>query len=937
VQLLHHLERDSMDYISIFNYDAAGGYEENKLYRHILPTQAGMLELDRLSNFEVERCWFPDARLTHVYLATAKTQKLDTRLFVRTVVLSNKPTDGAKAFTSLVSEHLAAALNVLEQAIGDSRYPRTETNHIFFKMLGSFTCTIGDLEQALSAIIRGTTFQAQIKSMQAYELELVLPLLLPGQSTPSLVRIVCSLAVDVSIQIFAEKPALGLIELAPLNDKAKASPLTEGTHHVAPYKLLSIVDQKRLKCLKLATTYAYDYLALFELSVSAAWEQAPAACGPPPATKMDAVELVLSKDGKEVVPLPEPRPFGSNKVGMLAFLLTLYTPEYPSGRPLVIIANDITYANGTFGPMEDEVFEKASIFSRQRGIPRLYIGCNSGARFGLAESVRKVFRVQWNDPYDFSRGIAYLWLTDKDVEALGAAVVTERVKVAPKAALDEDEDEDEPSSEYDGLEYHNKIVSIIGTEEGLGVESLQGAGKIAAETSIANRSVFTLGYSTARNIGIGSYVLRLGQRIVQHNDAPIILTGFQALNKLLGTNVYESNSQLGGPEVMGGNGVSHLLVDTDVAGVDAMVKWISFVPATAGGPPPCLPITDPVERDIGFYPPSGQPYDPRKLLVGDGQLSGLLDSNSFVETLADWAKTVVTGRGRLGGMPVGVIVTENRLVEKSILADPANLESKPVKAMQAGQVWFPDSAYKTAQAIQDFNIGEGLPLLVLANWRGFSGGRKDMFEEVLKFGSFIVDQLTQFKQPIIVYIPPHAEIRGGAWVVIDSTINPKCMEMYAAEHARGGVLEPAGIAEIKFRKPELVKAMHRMDKQLKWMSMNEASGVVRPEDIASRETELLPSYQPLGEIFCDLHDRPERMLAKGVIRDIVPWKQARSYFFYRLKRRFKEMAIATALAKQRGIEYEAALADLTASIGSAAADDKAAHAALDSMYPYEIS
>lgn len=115
------------------------------------------------------------------------------------------------------------------------------------------------------------------------------------------------------------------------------------------------------------------------------------------------------------------------------------------------------------------------------------------------------------------------------------------------------------------------------------------------------------------------------------------------------------------------------------------------------------------------------------------------------------------------------------------------------------------------------------------------------------------------------------------------------MEMYAAEHARGGVLEPAGIAEIKFRKPELVKAMHRMDKQLKWMSMNEASGVVRAEDIVSRETELLPSYQPLGEIFCDLHDRPERMLAKGVIRDIVDWKSARTYFYWRLKRRLAEM------------------------------------------------
>lgn len=42
---------------------------------------------------------------------------------------------------------------------------------------------------------------------------------------------------------------------------------------------------------------------------------------------------------------------------------------------------------------------------------------------------------------------------------------------------------------------------------------------------------------------------------------------------------------------------------------------------------------------------------------------------------------------------------------------------------QAGQVWFPDSAFKTAEAIKDFNR-EGLPLMVFANWRGFSGGMK---------------------------------------------------------------------------------------------------------------------------------------------------------------------------------------------------------------------
>jgi len=158
------------------------------------------------------------------------------------------------------------------------------------------------------------------------------------------------------------------------------------------------------------------------------------------------------------------------------------------------------------------------------------------------------------------------------------------------------------------------------------------------------------------------------------------------------------------------------------------------------------------------------------------------------------------------------------------------------------------------------------------------------------------------------------------------------MEMYAAEHARGGVLEPAGIAEIKFRKPELVKAMHRTDKQLKWMSMNEASGVVRAEDIAGRETSLLPSYQPLGEMFCDLHDRPERMLAKGVIRDIIAWKGSRKYLYWRLKRRVVELRLADALLGAGVPSYEAAMAKINGVLPpGSASDDAAAFTALDKL------
>lgn len=50
-------------------------------------------------------------------------------------------------------------------------------------------------------------------------------------------------------------------------------------------------------------------------------------------------------------------------------------------------------------------------------------------------------------------------------------------------------------------------------------------------------------------------------------------------------------------------------------------------------------------------------------------------SGSFTETLAEWAEAVVTGRARLGGIPVGVVATESRLREKKCPADPADMSS----------------------------------------------------------------------------------------------------------------------------------------------------------------------------------------------------------------------------------------------------------------------
>jgi acetyl-CoA carboxylase/biotin carboxylase 1 len=217
------------------------------------------------------------------------------------------------------------------------------------------------------------------------------------------------------------------------------------------------------------------------------------------------------------------------------------------------------------------------------------------------------------------------------------------------------------------------------------------------------------------------------------------------------------------------NGVSHMTANDDFEGVSKIVEWMAFVPDKRDNPVPIGPAVDSWDREIGYAPPSGkQAYDVRWMIAGkeddEGFQSGLFDKDSFVETLGGWARTVVVGRARLGGIPMGVIAVETRSVENVSPADPANPDSIEQIATEAGGVWYPNSAFKTAQAIRDFNTGEQLPLMILANWRGFSGGQRDMFNEVLKYGSYIVDALVKYEQPIFVYIPPFGELRGGSWV-----------------------------------------------------------------------------------------------------------------------------------------------------------------------------
>ena len=640
-----------------------------------------------------------------------------------------------------------------------------------------------------------------------------------------------------------------------------------------PYPLLDTIQRKRMICQNLSSTYAYDFPEIFANAL--ALDDAGGAAGGVSNNRISSlVELVLDHASGSLVETQ--RPAGMNDVGMVCWRATLVTDEYPlDGREIVLVANDITHMSGSFSPKEDAVYRAAFDLAVAEGLPCVYISANSGARIGLDEAVKAAFRVAWVDPEKPAKGFKYLYLSEDDFEMLGAGgrVLADRVVCG------------------DSGEVRWRLTDVCG---GQGVECLQGSGEIAAATSRAYKETVTLAYVTARSVGIGAYCSRLCQRVIQHAEAPLILTGASALNKVLGREVYTSNAQIGGPRVMGANGVSHLIVQDDVRGVRGILRWLSYVPRRRGAP---LPFSrrrvDPVRRPIGFTPTSA-PHDPREML------RRFFDADTFMEIMTDWGRSVVTGRARLGGLPIGAVAVETRASEKIVPADPAFEGARSAEETQAGQVWFPDSAFKTAQAIGDMNR-EGLPLIIFANWRGFAGGLRDMYGEILKYGAQIVDALREYTQPVFVYIPHGGELRGGAWVVIDSSINPEMMEFYASDASKGGVLEPEGVVDIKFRRADLVKVMKRTCPAMQSLEARAAASPAKDKTRASSaaaaekklEKDLMPTFKQLATHFAALHDTPGVMLHKRAIREIVPWDASREFFAGRLRARVAEERVKT--------------------------------------------
>lgn len=461
-------------------------YQEDDSIRHNEPALAYQLELGRLSKFKLSPV-FTDNKNIHIYEAVGKGVETDKRYFTRAVIRPGRLRDEIPTTDYLISETDRVINDIFDalEIIGNNN---SDLNHMFINFTPVFSLQPSEVEHSLQGFL--DRFGPRGWRLRVAQVEIRIICTDPSTGLPYPMRIIVTNTSGyvIQVEIYAErKSEKGEMIFHSIGGTTKV-----GAMHLlpitTPYPTKNALQPKRYKAHLMGTQYVYDFPELFRQAIQNSWvktvkaQPAMAEKQPPQGECIDFMELVLDDSDKLTEVAREP---GTNTCGMVGWMINARTPEYPKGRKFIIVANDITYKIGSFGPKEDHFFNKCTELARALGIPRIYLSANSGARLGIADELIPHFKVAWNDPEKQEAGFKYLYLDDEGKKRFEDGptrdVITEEIV-------------------EDG-ETRHKLTAVIGAEDGLGVECLRGSGLIAGATSRAYNDIFTVTLVTCRSIG----------------------------------------------------------------------------------------------------------------------------------------------------------------------------------------------------------------------------------------------------------------------------------------------------------------------------------------------------------------------------------------------------------------------------------------------------
>ncbi|HYW09860.1 MAG TPA: acyl-CoA carboxylase subunit beta [Longimicrobium sp.] len=220
------------------------------------------------------------------------------------------------------------------------------------------------------------------------------------------------------------------------------------------------------------------------------------------------------------------------------------------------------------------------------------------------------------------------------------------------------------------------------------------------------------------------------------------------------------------------SGVAHYRVADDRACVARIRDLVRELPNAAAISLPVGEAMPPARPEADLYSllPADhrQPYDVRAVL------GCILDRGELDEFQADFAPEMICGRGRIAGVPVGIIANA-----RGMLKDPRG--GRP----RFGGIVYADSAEKVAFFIDTLNR-HGTPILFVQDVSGFMVGTDAEHSGIIRAGARFVEAMATATVPKLVLTINHAS-GAGYYAMAGQGFDPDFMFTWPT--GRMGVME----------------------------------------------------------------------------------------------------------------------------------------------------
>jgi acetyl-CoA carboxylase carboxyltransferase component len=316
------------------------------------------------------------------------------------------------------------------------------------------------------------------------------------------------------------------------------------------------------------------------------------------------------------------------------------------------------------------------------------------------------------------------------------------------------------------------FVASSGADVHDGVAALHGWGRAAAALSRCSGQVPVIAATTGPVVSGPALLLGLSDLVVMSSEAVAYVSGPQMVAEFTGIEI--GLRELGGTATHARSSGLCAVESDDVDG--AVAELLEYLPSNTDELPPLAPVSDPVLRPT---PELRTVIPDRKAATYDVRdiIRSVCDDGELRELWPRWAGQVVTAFGRLGGMPVGVVANQPRILAGTL----------DIAASQKGG--------RFVRLCDAFN----LPIVSLVDTPGFLPGKDLEWRGMIRHGAELAFAYAQATVPRICLILRKAF--GGAYIVMDSRGigNDVCLAWPGAEVA---VMGASGAVQILNRRLE---------------------------------------------------------------------------------------------------------------------------------------